>query len=105
MTDPVFTETLRRISEDPLSIHDGLLAQEIAKDIQQRGGIVTEDDLRNSTVNEREVLATSMSDEDTLYTTSTPSSGASLILVLNILKGTVFAKTKVSSSSAKAFEF
>ena len=89
--DPVFAATLREISKNPLSMHNGSLAQEIVRDIQQRGGIITEDDIKNNmAVKERDVLVTSMSDDDTLYTTSSPSSGATLILILNILKGSVY---------------
>ena len=90
ITDPVFAKTLQEISEDPYSFYNGSIAKDMVKDIQGRGGILTEDDLKNFTAKEREVLVSSMSDDDILYTTSAPSSGSTMIMILNILKGIIY---------------
>ena len=87
VTDPIFAKTLTKISQDPLDFYNGGIAKEIVKDIQERGGILTEEDLKNFHVKEREVLVGRMTNDDKLYTSSAPSSGSTLIMILNILKG------------------
>ena len=84
ITDPIFAKTLTEISENPMSMYNGSLAREIVKDIQARGGIITEDDLKNFVL---KVLESSMTNDDILYNTSAPSSGSTMIMMLNILKG------------------
>ena len=85
--DPIFAKTLTEISQNPMSFYNGSIAREIVKDIKARGGILTEEDLKSFMVKEREVLKSSINNGDTLYTTSAPSSGSTLIMILNILKG------------------
>lgn len=87
ITDPIFAKTLTEISENPMSMYNGSLAREIVKDIQARGGIITEDDLKNFVLKKRKVLESSMTNDDILYNTSAPSSGSTMIMMLNILKG------------------
>ena len=74
------------LSEDPFSFYNGTIAREMVKDIQDRGGILTMDDLKNFTATKRRVLSSYVND-DILYTTSATSSGSTLIMILNILKG------------------
>ena len=85
--DPIFAKTLTEISQNPMSFYNGSIAREIVKDIKARGGIITEEDLKTFTVKEREVLKSTIHNGDTLYTTTAPSSGSTLIMILNILKG------------------
>ena len=85
--DPIFAKTLTEISQNPMSFYNGSIARELAKDIKARGGIITEEDFKNFTVKERQVLKGSMTNDDTLYTTSAPSSGSTMIMMVNILKG------------------
>lgn len=87
VTDPIFAKTLNEISRNPLDFYNGSISKLIVEDIQARGGILTEKDLRDFTVKEREVLVGSMTDDDKLYTTSAPSSGSTMLMILNILKG------------------
>jgi gamma-glutamyltranspeptidase len=77
---------LTELSENPLSFYNGSLAREMVKDIQDRGGILTLEDLQNFTATRRRVLSSFVND-DILYTTSATSSGSTLIMILNILKG------------------
>ena len=83
----IFAKTLTEISQNPMSFYNGSIARELAKDIKARGGIITEEDFKNFTVKERQVLKGSMTNDDTLYTTSAPSSGSTMIMMVNILKG------------------
>lgn len=88
ITDPTFARTLEKISVDPYSFYNGTIAQEMISDLQRRGGILSLDDLKTFTAKKRRVLSTSIKD-DILYTTSATSSGSTLIMILNILKGLV----------------
>ncbi|XP_028396634.1 glutathione hydrolase 1 proenzyme-like [Dendronephthya gigantea] len=96
--DPIFAKTLKELSEDPFSFYNGTIAKEMVKDIQDRGGILTMDDLKNFTATNRRVLS-SFVNEDTLYTTSATSSGSTLIMILNILKGFKFTADSISPSN------
>ena len=94
ITDPIFARTLATLAEDPLSFYNGSIAREMVKDIQDRGGILTMADLQNFTATPRRVLKSFVND-DILYTTSATSSGSTMIMILNILKGN-FRSTEVS---------
>ena len=85
---PKFARTLEIIRDDPDSFYNGSLAQDIVKDIQEGGGIITLEDLKNYQTAERTPLSQTMGDY-TLYTNPPPGSGAVLSLILNILKGKV----------------
>ena len=75
ITDPVFAKTLTELAEDPLSFYNGSIAREIVKDVQDRGGILTLEDLQNFKATTRRVLSSFVND-DILYTTSATSSGS-----------------------------
>ncbi|CAB4016120.1 gamma-glutamyltranspeptidase 1-like, partial [Paramuricea clavata] len=98
ITDPVFAKTLTELAENPLSFYNGSLAREMVKDIQDRGGILTLEDLQNFTATTRRVLSSFVND-DILYTTSATSSGSTLIMILNILKGFKFTPDSISASN------
>lgn len=83
---PKFARTLEIIRDDPDSFYTGELAKDIVKDIQEHGGIITLDDLKNYKVKTRIPLQANMGDY-TWYTNPPPGSGAVLSLILNILKG------------------
>ena len=101
--DPMFAKTLTEISQNPMSFYNGSIARELAKDIKARGGIITEEDFKNFTVKERQVLKGSMTNDDTLYTTSAPSSGSTMIMMVNILKGgySIWHLIKLTGCKAK----
>ena len=83
---PKFAKTLERIRDAPDSFYTGSLARDIARDIQDGGGIITEQDLKNYRVKRKRPLSGTMGDYN-WYSTPPPGSGAVLSLILNILKG------------------
>ena len=98
ITDPVFAKTLVELAENPFSFYNGSIAREMVKDIQDRGGILSMEDLQNFTAINRRVLKSYLSD-DTLYTTSATSSGSTMIMMLNILKGFKFSPDSISAQN------
>ena len=83
---PKFARTLERIRDDPDGFYNGSLAQDIAQDIKEGGGIITLEDLKNYRTRVRTPLSETMGNY-TWYTMPPPGSGAVLSLILNILKG------------------
>ena len=83
---PKFARTLEIIRDDPESFYNGSLAEDIVKDVQENGGIITLEDMRKYNVKVREPVTAKMGDY-TWYTNPPPGSGAVLSLILNILKG------------------
>lgn len=79
-------DTYRRIgNEGPDIFYNGEIADNIIKAIQNSGGIMTHDDLKNYEILERDVLSSDF-DEYTVYATSAPSSGAVVLSALNTLQ-------------------
>ena len=83
---PKLAKTLEIIRDDPDSFYNGSLAQDIVKDIQDGGGIITLEDLKIYKTAVRTPLSGTIGNF-TWYTDPPPSSGAVLSLILNILKG------------------
>ena len=83
---PKFARTLERIRDNPDRFYTGELAEDIVKDIQDGGGIITLQDLQNYTTVVRKPLSATMGNY-TWYTNPPPGSGAVLSMILNILKG------------------
>lgn len=85
--NPQLAATLTKIQQDPNSFYNGSLAKDIAKDIQEAGGIITEEDLKNyKAVTSKAAIKNKLRDL-TWYTVPPPSGGAVVTLILNILKG------------------
>lgn len=83
---PKFAKTLERIRDHPEGFYSGELAKDIVKDIQERGGIITLDDLKNYRVKFRRPMNGSLGNYS-WYSTPPPGSGVVLSFILNILKG------------------
>ena len=82
---PELAETLRRIEADPDDFYKGAMAQQIAKAIQQGGGLITANDLARYTVKERRPV-TGTYHGYTVVSSPPPSSGGiALIEILNML--------------------
>jgi gamma-glutamyltranspeptidase/glutathione hydrolase/leukotriene-C4 hydrolase len=91
MKRPKYAETLRIIAKQGVdAFYTGVLADKIVKEIQDRGGIITKQDLANYQVDFQEALNISLNDSLTAFTTQAPSSGPILTFILNILRGNLF---------------
>ncbi|XP_034832125.1 glutathione hydrolase 1 proenzyme-like [Maniola hyperantus] len=98
--EPTLARTLDTIAEEGSeAIHDGTLTAALVRDIQNFGGIITEDDLRNFKVEWQEPIAVSISDEHTLYSVPLPGSGSVLAFMLNMMRGWIGVGTDVPVGS------
>jgi gamma-glutamyltranspeptidase/glutathione hydrolase len=84
---PELARTLQRISENPDSFYHGDLAKEVARAIQKNGGLITERDLANYQVKEREPVIGTYQDYTIISSPPPSSGGIALIEALNILEG------------------
>ena len=89
--DQALSKTLERIRDNPEDFYTGALAEDIVKDIQDAGGIISLDDLANYKVIKRRALTDEIGDL-TLYTLPSPSGGPAVTYILNILKGMIIEK-------------
>uniref|UniRef100_A0A131Z1T5 Gamma-glutamyltranspeptidase / glutathione hydrolase / leukotriene-C4 hydrolase n=1 Tax=Rhipicephalus appendiculatus TaxID=34631 RepID=A0A131Z1T5_RHIAP len=79
-------DTLKKISEEGASyFYNGSLAKEIVAKVQNTGGIMTEEDLKNYTVKWVEPVNVSLEDGRTLYSAPPPGSGPVLGFILGIM--------------------
>ncbi|XP_078682135.1 glutathione hydrolase 1 proenzyme-like [Branchiostoma floridae x Branchiostoma belcheri] len=88
MKRPQLAETLRAVADGGAdAFYTGEIARNLAKDIQDAGGIITEQDLRDYQVEVSDPLKTSLDGGLTLLTPPPPGGGAALSLMLNIWDG------------------
>lgn len=87
LKQPELAKTLERIASNPKDFYRGNLAKQLAAAIQRGGGLVTEQDLRDYEVKEREPIHGTYRGYD-IYSAPPPSSGGIAIMeILNILEG------------------
>lgn len=85
---PKLAATLQQISEKGINeFYEGNLGKIVVDEIRQRGGILSEEDLKNYKVYWRTPLVMNLTTSEKLYSMPLPGSGAILIFILNILKG------------------
>ncbi|XP_075977808.1 glutathione hydrolase 1 proenzyme-like isoform X2 [Anticarsia gemmatalis] len=85
--EPTLARTLDIIGEEgPEAIHNGTLTARLVQDIQNHGGIITEEDLRNFRVEWQEPIEVPLTDDYTLYSVPLPGSGSVLGFILNMLR-------------------
>jgi gamma-glutamyltranspeptidase/glutathione hydrolase/leukotriene-C4 hydrolase len=88
MKRPKYADTLEIIANQGVdAYYKGVLANKIVKEIQDRGGIITQQDLADYYVEYEEALNVSLNNSLTAFTTHAPSSGPILMFILNILRG------------------
>jgi gamma-glutamyltranspeptidase/glutathione hydrolase len=80
-------KTLERIAADPNSFYKGALAHEIAEAVRKGGGLITEKDLADYEVKEREVVRGTYRGYEIIGAPPPSSGGIALIQTLNILEG------------------
>ena len=88
MKRPKYADTLEIIANQGVdAYYTGILADQIVKEIQDHGGIITKQDLADYQVDFQQALNISLNDSLTAFTTQAPSSGPILTFILNILRG------------------
>jgi len=88
MTRPKLARTLEIIANEGAdAFYTGQLADKIVKEITDKGGIISKQDLADYKVDFREALSVDIGDSLTAYTTYAPTSGPILTFILNILQG------------------
>src|SRR5258708_27021731 len=91
-------KTLERIAADPNSFYTGALAHELVEAVRKGGGLVTESDLADYEVKEREVIRGTYRGYEIIGAPPPSSGGIALIEALNILEG--FDLRKLGNRSA-----
>ncbi|CAF1316917.1 unnamed protein product [Rotaria sordida] len=103
MKRPKYARTLEIIAEQGVdAFYTGILADKIVKEIHDRGGIITKQDLADYQIDFNEALHVNLNDSLTAFTSQAPSSGPILIFILNILRGyNIFERDlkKISTSA------
>ncbi|CAF3431756.1 unnamed protein product [Rotaria socialis] len=88
MRRPKLARTLEIVANQGAdAFYTGELSDKIVKEIQDRGGIITKQDLAEFNVDFQEALSIDINNTYTAYTTHAPTSGPILTFILNILQG------------------
>ncbi|XP_070573107.1 glutathione hydrolase 1 proenzyme-like [Ptychodera flava] len=92
---PELGKTLRLIAEEGgLDFYTGKLAKEIIKDIEEKGSIITLDDLKSYRSKRKQPLSVTVRNL-TLYSPPPPASGAVISFIFNILEGYNFTEDSI----------
>ncbi|CAF1415545.1 unnamed protein product [Rotaria sordida] len=103
MKRPKYAATLEIIAEQGVdAFYTGVLADKIIKEIQDRGGIITKQDLADYQVDFDEALHIPLKNSLTGFTSQAPSSGPILIFILNILQGYNMLENNFKNTSTSA---
>ncbi|CAF1440184.1 unnamed protein product [Rotaria sordida] len=103
MKRPKYAATLEIIAEQGVdAFYTGVLADKIIKEIQDRGGIITKQDLADYQVDFDEALRIHLNNSLTGFTSQAPSSGPILIFILNILQGYNMLENNFKNTSTSA---
>ncbi|CAF1417852.1 unnamed protein product [Adineta ricciae] len=103
MRRPKLARTLQQIADEGVeSFYQGRLSNKIVSEIQKRGGILTLNDLRQYGLDFQEALSFNLNSSLKAFTTSAPSSGPILALILNIMLGYDFQPTDLNETNTAA---
>jgi len=92
LKQPELARTLERIAKNPDDFYHGALAKELAAAMQKGGGLISEKDLADYEVKERQPIHGTYRGYD-IYSAPPPSSGGIVLMeALNILEGYDLAK-------------
>ncbi|KAI5694757.1 hypothetical protein M8J75_004792 [Diaphorina citri] len=84
---PALAKTFSIIAEEGgHALHNGSLTKAFVKDIQEAGGIITEEDMNNYNVEIEEPIVAKLKGNHTLWTSPLPGSGILLSFMLEILQ-------------------
>uniref|UniRef100_A0A1A9X250 Gamma-glutamyltransferase n=1 Tax=Glossina brevipalpis TaxID=37001 RepID=A0A1A9X250_9MUSC len=88
MYRPQLGETLKILAEEgPEAMYDGgSIGKMLVEDIQEMGGIITEDDLKNYKVRWEEPIIMPFGNDYTLFTPPLPTSGVVLAFILKVME-------------------
>ncbi|KAK2163380.1 hypothetical protein NP493_1465g00000 [Ridgeia piscesae] len=105
---PLLARTLRRIADDPYTFYNGSLASDIISDLQERGSIITLEDLGNYTANIRTPLNVTVNTNNenfTIFSPPPPASGALILFMLNVLKGYNWSNKTLSTLDGRVLTY
>ncbi|GFN83041.1 gamma-glutamyltranspeptidase 1 [Plakobranchus ocellatus] len=102
---PKLARTLQAISDDPTSFYNGSLAKEIVADLQEEGGIITEDDLRDYKLKWTKPTMLHLPGGYRLHSIPAPGSGPVLSYILNILTGYNMKPSDVETSEGEILSY
>uniref|UniRef100_A0A8D8V6R5 Gamma-glutamyltranspeptidase 1 n=1 Tax=Cacopsylla melanoneura TaxID=428564 RepID=A0A8D8V6R5_9HEMI len=95
-TWPLLAKTLQIIAnEGGNALHNGSLTEAFVKDIQDAGGIITVEDMKNYRVVVEEPITAKLNNGDTLYTSPLPGTGVLLSFMLQVLQYLIPAPSKL----------
>ena len=97
---PELARTLERIVASPDDFYTGKMAREIAEFMQEGGGLITLDDLRNYDVKDRTPVRGTYRGLEVISAPPPSSGGIALLEILNILEGFDLAKAGYGSAEA-----
>jgi gamma-glutamyltranspeptidase/glutathione hydrolase len=84
---PSLAITLERIAANPKSFYKGVLARELAAEVQRGGGLITVQDLAEYEVKERQPIRGTYRGYDVISAPPPSSGGVTMLEALNILEG------------------
>ncbi|KAI0241003.1 Glutathione hydrolase 1 proenzyme [Lamellibrachia satsuma] len=108
MKRPLLGRTLRRIADDPDTFYNGSLASDIVSDLQERGSIITLQDLGNYTAKIKTPLNITLTRKNgnfTIFSPPPPSGGAVYLFILNVLKGYKWSNQTLSTLNGRILSY
>lgn len=87
---PTLAKTLKTIAEKGADVfYSGEIGKNLIKDLKDRGGIITEEDLANYTVRWNDPVKADILGKYSVFTTPVPGGGCVLSMILNLIDGLI----------------